>query len=107
MDNSGGGCSLSAALSQPFTYSVTVKAPANIRPLGELRIVQAASEGVVKSIEVKENQVVRKGDAIAIIDDSQLQTKKSQLQGNIQQSHLQLAQIDAQIPDTRLPLRLD
>jgi len=45
-------------------YSVTVKAPANIRPLGELRIVQAASEGVVKSIEVKENQVVRKGDAI-------------------------------------------
>jgi len=39
-----------------------------------LRIVQAASEGVV-SIEVKENQV-RKGDAIAIIDDSQLQTKK-------------------------------
>jgi len=42
-------------------FHVTVKAPANIRPLGELRIVQAASEGVVR-IEVKENQVVRKGD---------------------------------------------
>jgi HlyD family secretion protein len=92
-----GTFSAAVALAAFLNYSVTVKAPANIRPLGELRIVQAASEGVVKSIEVKENQVVRKGDAIAIIDDSQLQTKKSQLQGNIQQSHLQLAQIDAQI----------
>ncbi|NWF62344.1 MAG: HlyD family efflux transporter periplasmic adaptor subunit [Fischerella sp.] len=78
-------------------YNVTVKAPATIRPTGELRIVQAAGEGMVKSILVKENQVVKQGDAIATIDDSQLQTKKSQLQGNIEQSQLQLAQLDAQI----------
>ncbi|WP_442947809.1 biotin/lipoyl-binding protein [Nostoc sp.] len=31
----------------------------------------------VTSIKVKENQVVKKGDAIALIDNSQLQSKKS------------------------------
>jgi len=72
-----------------------------------LRIVQAASEGVVKSIEVKENQVVRKGDA-TIIDDSQL-PKKEPTARKYPAEPLQLAQIDAQINslDTRLPLRLD
>lgn len=78
-------------------YNVTVKAPATVRPAGELRIAQAATEGTVKRILVKENQVVKQGDAIAYIDNSQLQTKKSQLQGNIQQSQLQLAQITAQV----------
>jgi multidrug efflux pump subunit AcrA (membrane-fusion protein) len=41
--------------------------------------------------------MVKQGDAIATIDDSQLQTKKSQLQGNIQRNQLQLTQIAAQI----------
>lgn len=78
-------------------YNVTVKAPATVRPVGDLRVVQAASEGTVKRIEAKENQVVKQGDVIAYIDASQLQTERSQLQGNIQQDTLQLAQIAAQI----------
>ncbi|MEP0856447.1 HlyD family efflux transporter periplasmic adaptor subunit [Trichocoleus sp. DQ-U1] len=78
-------------------YNITVKAAAVVRPIGELRIVQAATEGTIKSIYVKENQVVKQGDAIAILDNSQLQTKKSQLQGNIQNNQLQLSQIAAQI----------
>lgn len=78
-------------------YKVTVKGQAVVRPAGELRIVQAATEGQIMHIYIKENQAVKKGDAIAIIDDSRLQTKKSQLQTNIQQSRLQLVQINAQI----------
>ncbi|MDF5733422.1 MAG: biotin/lipoyl-binding protein, partial [Rhizonema sp. PD38] len=78
-------------------YKVTVKAQALVRPAGELRIVQAATEGQVMHISVKENQVVKKGTEIATIDDSRLQTKKSQLQSNIEQSHLQIVQINAQI----------
>ncbi|MEH2425462.1 MAG: HlyD family efflux transporter periplasmic adaptor subunit [Nostoc sp.] len=78
-------------------YKVTVQGQAVVRPAGELRIVQAATEGQIIHIYVKENQVVKKGDAIAIIDDSRLQTKKSQLQTSIQQSKLQLVQINAQI----------
>jgi HlyD family type I secretion membrane fusion protein len=88
---------VAVALAAFTKYNVTVKAPATVRPSGELRIVQAAAEGTVKSIQVKENQVVKQGDAIATIDNSQLQTKKSQLQGNIQNSQLQLSNLAAQI----------
>lgn len=88
---------VAVALAAFTKYNVTVKAPATVRPSGELRIVQAATEGTVKSIQVKENMVVKQGDAIAMIDNSQLQTKKSQLQGNIQNNQLQLSNLAAQI----------
>jgi len=92
-----GSVGVAITLASVTKYNVTVKAAATIRPAGELRIVQAAMEGTIETIKVKENQVVRQGDAIATIDDSQLQTKKSQLQGNIQQNQLQLTQIAAQL----------
>ncbi len=88
-------------------YKLTVKGQAVVRPAGELRIVQAVTEGQVMQIYVKENQVVKKGDAIATIDDSRLQTKKSQLQSNIQQARLQLIQINAQIYTTDSQIRAD
>jgi HlyD family type I secretion membrane fusion protein len=78
-------------------YNITVKADATVRPTGEIRLVQAATEGTVTSIKVKENQVVKKGDEIALLDNSQLQSKKSQIIGNIRQNHLQRAQISAQL----------
>lgn len=88
---------LSIPLASGLKYKETVKAQAALRPTGKLRIVQAATEGQIMNIAVEENQPVEKGDVIATIDDSRLQTKKSQLQSNIQQARLQLVQIDAQI----------
>ncbi|MBD2209636.1 HlyD family efflux transporter periplasmic adaptor subunit [Nostoc linckia FACHB-104] len=84
-------------LSSILKYKVIIKAPATVRPTGELRLVQAATEGTVKRIFVKENQVVKQGDIIAHIDDSRLKTQKSQLQTNIQQASLQLSQVNLQI----------
>ncbi|MDF5725304.1 MAG: HlyD family efflux transporter periplasmic adaptor subunit [Rhizonema sp. PD37] len=78
-------------------YNVTVKAAATVRPIGDTRLVQPEMEGTVTSILVKENQIVKHGDVIARLDDEQLQIKKSQLQGNIEQSKLQLVQMYAQI----------
>jgi HlyD family type I secretion membrane fusion protein len=84
-------------LASVIKYNITVTASATVRPSGEVRLVQAAKEGTIKSIKVKENQQVKQGDAIATIDDSQLRTNKSQLISNIQQNQLQLAQIAAQL----------
>lgn len=84
-------------LASVIKYKVTVKGQASVRPAGELRLVQAATEGPVLNISAKESQRVKQGDVIALIDRSHLQTKKSQLQSNLQQSRLQLVQIDAQI----------
>ncbi|MBE9105689.1 HlyD family efflux transporter periplasmic adaptor subunit [Nostoc cf. edaphicum LEGE 07299] len=88
---------IAIAVASVTKYKVTVQAQANLRPAGELRLVQAATEGPVVRIFVKENQVVKTGDAIATIDDSRLQTKKSQLESSIGQIKLQLVQINAQI----------
>ncbi len=78
-------------------YTVMVKAPARIRPNGELRIVQSPVKGKVKSIQVTSNQVLNKGDVIAYIDDSDLIIQKKQLQGSIEQGNILLARTDAQI----------
>lgn len=86
-----------AAVSQ---YNITVRTAATVRPAGEIRIVEAQTAGTIQSIQVKENQAVKRGDAIASIDSSQVLTKKSQLQGNIQQNQLQILQIAAQISAT-------
>ncbi|MFK0732660.1 MAG: HlyD family efflux transporter periplasmic adaptor subunit [Gloeotrichia echinulata IR180] len=84
------------SLSSVLNYNVTVKVPANIRPVGELRVVQSEVTGTIQKITAQENQVVAQGDAIAYVDDSRLQNQKSQLQNSIQHSQLQLSQIDAQ-----------
>ncbi|WP_019507672.1 HlyD family secretion protein [Pleurocapsa sp. PCC 7319] len=78
-------------------YRETVKTQALVRPDGELRLAQAATEGQIMQIAVKGNQIVKRGDVIATVDDSQLQNQKSQLQDSIQQLRLQLVQINAQI----------
>lgn len=88
---------LAVPISAVTKFKETLKGQAVVRPAGELRVVQAVTEGQVKQIYVKENQTVKKGDAIATIDDSRQQTKKSQLQTSIQQARLQQVQINAQI----------
>jgi HlyD family type I secretion membrane fusion protein len=88
---------ITLALASVIKYRVTIKGEASVRPTGELRLVQAAASGSVRNVVVKENQRVKLGDAIATIDNSQLQTKKNQLQSSIQQIRLQLVQINSQI----------
>lgn len=91
-----GTCGIAVAVAAFTPYNVTVKAVATIRPAGEQRLVQAATQGTVKEIAVRENQPVQQGDPIATIDDSRLQTQKSQLENNLQQTQQQLDRIDAQ-----------
>ena len=78
-------------------YTVMVKAPARIRPDGEIRIVQATTAGKVKNIQATNNQVLKQGDILVLIDDSELISQKKQLKKTIEQDYLQLAQADAQI----------
>ena len=78
-------------------YTVMVKAPARIRPHGELRIVQSSATGKVKSIQIKSNQVLKKGDIIVSIDDYELISQKNKLNSSIKQNNIQLARTNAQI----------
>ncbi|AUT03871.1 hemolysin D [Nostoc sp. CENA543] len=85
------------ALSAWIKYDVVVRTAATIRPVGDVRLVQPEIEGTIESVLVTENQIVKRGDAIARLDTQELQIKQSLLQSNIQQGKLQLIQIDAQI----------
>ncbi|MGK7920767.1 MAG: HlyD family secretion protein [Trichodesmium sp.] len=78
-------------------YNPTVRTEVVARPIGDVRIVQALTEGKVESIEVNENQTVEVGDPIARIDESPLSRQKSQLQEKIQQCEVELEQIKQQI----------
>jgi HlyD family type I secretion membrane fusion protein len=80
-----------------FQYKTVVKAQAIARPVEELHLVQAAVEGQVAQILVKEGEVVEQGEAIATIDLSRFQTKQNQLESGIKQQKLQLGQLEAQI----------
>ena len=78
-------------------YNPTVRTEAIARPTGDIRIVQALTEGKIDSIEVNENQPVQMGDAIARIDESALNRQKNQLQEKIKQCDIELEQINQQI----------
>ncbi|MEJ1934254.1 HlyD family efflux transporter periplasmic adaptor subunit [Nostoc sp. NIES-2111] len=86
-------------LASILKYNATVKVPATIRPVGELKLVQSLISGKIIKVDVAENQLVVEGQAIAYIDNSRLQTQKSQLQNVIQQSQLQLSNIDTQLKE--------
>ena len=92
-----GSVGIAITLSAFTPYKVTVKAQAQVRPAGELRIVEAKTEGTIVGINVEENQKIQRGDIIATIDSSRLETQKIQRQSQIQQSKLQLGQINVQV----------
>lgn len=85
------------ALAATLKYSPTIKAPAIVRPAGDIQMVQATTEGTLETILVSENQRVKQGDAIAKIDDSRLRTQKSHIEENIQQCEKEVAQVTQQI----------
>jgi multidrug efflux pump subunit AcrA (membrane-fusion protein)/AAA+ ATPase superfamily predicted ATPase len=92
-----GAVGITIVLCAIIPYKTTVKARAKVRPAGEVKIVEAKTEGTIVDIPVKGDRVVKKGDTIAIIDNSRLQTQKIQLEGNIQKADSQLQQIKAQL----------
>ena len=88
---------LAIPLASKVNYKVAVKAQASVRPDGELRYVQTATPGTIQEIRIKENQEVKRGEIIAILDRSRLEAKQTQLEDSIRQGRLQLRQIQAQI----------
>ncbi len=87
------------ALASVTKYSAIVKADAIVRPAGEVRVVQAATEGTIESIAVSENQQVKAGDAIAVVNASSLGNQKKQFQETLAHSQTAAAQINQQLRD--------
>ena len=85
------------AIASIFTFNTVIKAPAVIRPSGEVSITQSPVQGTVQSIWVSENEQVDVGQIIATLDDSQLQTQKRQMEGAIAETEQHIQQLDIQL----------
>ncbi len=105
-----GGIFLVSTVVLAFTVSaftplpVTVKAPAIVRPNGEVKIVQSHLEASVVSIKVKENQTVTQGSTLVILDAFRFNTRQGQLRSNLQQNRQQLQEITEQLRNLTLQL---
>lgn len=84
-------------LAQIITFRETVRAQAVVRPMGELRLVEATASGQIREIIVQENERVRVGDTIAYLDDTDLQNQAAQLRTSVAQLQRQRTQIDNQL----------
>ena len=69
--------------------------------MGEIKLVESAISGEVQRILVQNHQVVRQGDSMAFVDDSQVNTQKKQLEDSIEKSQLQLLGIESQLNEIR------
>lgn len=84
-------------LSALFKYNVTVKAPAVIRPEGDLRIVESAATGKVQQILVRANDQVEQGDELVILDDAELRSRLQQVQAELDQLQQQQTHITQEL----------
>lgn len=87
----------SLVLSARFKYRTTVKAPVTLRPIQELFVVQTTIEGIVKTLEIQENQRVQAGDILATLENIPLETQSRQLENSIQQLTEQSQHLQGQL----------
>lgn len=95
-----GAFGAAVALSIAIKYNVKVRAIATVRPAQEVRIVQGATEGIVRSIEVRENQEVKQGEVLAYFNSPrlpQLQAERQTTESALENSQTQLAGVEFQI----------
>ena len=89
----GGAIALSALLK----YNVTVKAPAVVRPKGDLRIVESTAIGQVRQILIAANDEVQQGDELVILDDAEVRSRQQQVQAELLQIQAQQQQIQQEL----------
>lgn len=85
------------ALSTVIKYNTVVRASGTVRPSRELQTVEVATQGKLRSIDVRENQEVKEGDAIAKLDATPLQNRKNLVKQYIERLNAERAQLKSQI----------
>ena len=80
-------------LSNILSFNMAVKVSTQIRPEGELKLIEATTSGAIAEIRVNENDKVKPGQTIAIVKTPELLAQKSELKA-------QIARLDDQIDST-------
>ena len=78
-------------------YTPSIRASVVAQPGGEVELVPAATSGIVEQVLVGENQSLKRGEAIAHVDQSPLLAQKRDLQEQLAQWKQELDQLDQYI----------
>jgi len=92
-----GSVGVAVALASVIKYNVTVPANGTIRPEEGSSIAVAPIDSKVKKIVVEEGDPVEKGQTLIELDNSNIETRKQQLQDNLESANEILEQVNAQI----------
>ncbi len=110
---SGGAIALLGTLTAAFVsvqftpYRTTIKAPAVVRPSGELYQIQSEIPGTIADLMVQPYATVKKGDVLLRLDDRDLQLQQQQQQTLLQQLTAQRRQGDLQIQALNLQIQTE
>ena len=94
-------------LSGLIKYDVTVKASGRVRPQWESQLVQAQTDGIISSIELREHQEVEAGDVLAYLETSAtpqirtLQTQQQERLANVDMYRTQLGEAEVRVESLR------
>jgi HlyD family secretion protein len=80
---------------------VTVSAAGTIQPITQVDIGSEAS-GVVRQVLVDENDLVKTGDVLAILDTTRLEAQRARAAAQLNAAEARLAQAKATLTETRL-----
>jgi len=77
-------------------FRVIVRAVGNIRPAGELSVINSPFEGRLRSINVSTNQAIDAGQVVGTLDQADMQARLQERDKNIKQIAIQATSLDGQ-----------
>ena len=78
---------------------VVVSATGKIVPAGQVKVIQSATDGVVKVIFVRDGQSVKAGDPLVEINDTAVKAEQQQLQLNLVKAQLTIQRLKNELGD--------
>ena len=83
---------------------VVVTAQGKVVPAGQVKVIQSATDGVVKTIFVRDGQSVKTGDPLVEINDTTVKAEQQQLQLNLVKSQLTIQRLKKELGDESVVL---
>ena len=83
---------------------VVVTAQGKVVPAGQVKVIQSATDGVVKTIFVRDGQSVETGDPLVEINDTTVKAEQQQLQLNLVKSQLTIQRLKKELGDESVVL---
>ena len=91
------GMAVMTVWSMNFSVDQVIRAPGQIVPIDGNQVVQADDNGILTSLAVKEGQVVKKGQLLAVLDKGHAEASFQEAEAQISSLNATIARLNAEI----------